>query len=68
MSTTLDVQLSEDQAAKLRAAADRAGISVEAAALKAIDEYVNRHTRRRDKIIEQVFTEDTELFRRLAGG
>jgi len=41
---------------------------VEAAALKAIDEYVNRHTRRRDKIIEQVFTEDTELFRRLAGG
>ena len=34
--------------------------------LKAIDEYVDRRAQRRDEIIEQIFTEDAELFRRLA--
>ncbi|MDQ1307638.1 MAG: hypothetical protein QG671_3471 [Actinomycetota bacterium] len=35
-------------------------------ALRAIDEYVNRRTQRRDAIIEQIFTEDAGLFDRLA--
>ena len=39
---------------------------MQAAALKAIDDYVDRRTRRRDEIIVQIFTEDAELFRRLS--
>jgi hypothetical protein len=39
---------------------------MQAVALKAIDEYVDRRMQRRDEIIEQIFTEDAELFRRLA--
>ena len=62
----MTLRLSEEQAAKLRAAAERDGVSMQAAALRAIDEYVDRRAQRREKIIEQIFTEDAELFRRLA--
>jgi predicted transcriptional regulator len=64
MATTL--RLTEEQTAKLRATAEREGVSMRAVALKAIDEYVDRRMQRRDEIIEQIFTEDAELFRRLA--
>lgn len=39
---------------------------MQAVALKAIDEYVDRCATRRAEIIEQIFAEDAELFRRLA--
>mgnify|MGYP006995645327 FL=1 len=39
---------------------------MQTAALKAIDDYVERRTQRRDEIIEQIFTEDAQLFDRLA--
>ena len=62
----MTLRLTEEQTAKLRATAEREGVSMPAVALKAIDEYVDRRMQRRDEIIEQIFTEDAELFRRLA--
>lgn len=62
----MTLRLSEEQAAKLRATAECEGISMQAAALRAIDDYIDRRTRRRNEIIEQIFTEDADLFRRLA--
>jgi len=62
----MTLRLTEDQTVKLRATAEREGVSMQAVALKAIDEYVDRRMQRRDEIIEQIFTEDAELFRSLA--
>ena len=62
----MTLRLTEEQTAKLRATAEREGVSMQAVALKAIDEYVDRRMQRRDEIIEQIFAEDAELFRRLA--
>jgi predicted transcriptional regulator len=62
----MTLRLTDEQTAKLRATAEREGVSMQAVALKAIDEYVDRRMQRRDEIIEQIFTEDAQLFRRLA--
>lgn len=62
----MTLRLSDEQTAKLRATAEREGLSMQAVALKAIDDYVDRRTQRRQEIIEQIFTEDAGLFRRLA--
>lgn len=62
----MTLRLTEEQTAKLRATAEREGVSMQAVALKAIDEYVDRRATRRAEIIEQIFAEDAELFRRLA--
>lgn len=62
----MTLRLSAEQTAKLRAAAEREGVSMQTAVLRAIDEYVDRRTQRRDAIIEQIFTEDAGLFDRLA--
>jgi predicted transcriptional regulator len=62
----MTLRLSEEQTAKLRATAEREGISMHTAALKAIDDYVSRRTHRRDEIIEQIFAEDAALFDRLS--
>jgi predicted transcriptional regulator len=62
----MTLRLSEEQTAKLRATAEGEGISMQTAALKAIDEFVSRRTQRRDQIIEQIFTEDAALFDRLS--
>ena len=62
----MTLRLSDEQTAKLRAAAERDGISMHAAVLKAVDDYLDRRTARRDEIIERIFTERADLFRRLA--
>jgi predicted transcriptional regulator len=62
----MTLRLTEEQMAKLCATAESEGVSMQAVALKAIDEYVDRRMQRREEIIEQIFTEDAELFRRLA--
>ena len=62
----MTLRLTDEQTAKLRATAEREGVSMQAVALRAIDEYVDRRAARRKQIIEQIFTEDAELFRRLA--
>ena len=62
----MTLRLSEEQSAKLRAAAEREGISMQALVLKAVDDYLDRRTARRDEIIERIFTERADLFRRLS--
>ena len=62
----MTLRLSAEQTDKLRATAEREGVSMQTVALRAIDEYVNRRTQRRDAIIEPIFTEDAGLFDRLA--
>ncbi|MCH9734095.1 MAG: CopG family transcriptional regulator [Actinomycetia bacterium] len=62
----MTLRLSAEQTEQLRAAARREGISMQAAALQAIDDYVGGRSRRRDELIEQIFTEDAALFERLA--
>lgn len=62
----MTLRLSDEQTSKLRAAAERDGISMHALVLKAVDDYLDRRTARRDEIIERIFTERAELFRRLS--
>jgi len=62
----MTLRLSDEQTAKLRAAAERDGISMHAAVMKAVDDYIDRRTARRDEIIDRIFTERADLFRRLS--
>jgi len=62
----MTLRLSDEQTAKLRAAAERDGVSMHAAVLKAVDDYLDRRTARRDEIIERIFTERADLYRRLS--
>ena len=62
----MTLRLSEEQTAKLRETAEREGVSMQAAALKAIDEYVNRRSQRRDEILARIVAEHDGLLRRLA--
>ncbi len=62
----MTLRLSEEQTAKLRATAEREGISMHAAALKAIDDYVERRTQRRDESLARIVKEHAGLLRRLA--
>lgn len=62
----MTLRLSEQQTARLREAAAREGLSMQAAALKAVDEYINRRAARRDALLAQILTEDAEVLRRLA--
>ena len=63
----MTLRLSEEQTAKLRAAAERDGISMHAVVLKAIDEYIDGRTARRDEILARIVKEHDGLLRRLAG-
>lgn len=56
----------DEQTERLRKAAAREHTSMHAIALKAIDEYTTKHTRRRDEIIARVLEEDAGLLKRLA--
>ena len=62
----MTLRLSEEQTAKLRAAAERDGISIHAAVMKAVDDYLDRRTARRDEILARIVTERADLLRRLA--
>ena len=66
MGMAMTLRLSEEQTAKLRATAEREGISMQAVALKAIDQYVDGRARRRDEILADIVTTRAELLRRLA--
>ena len=59
-------RLSEEQTAKLRAAAERDGISMHAAILKAVDDYLDRRTARRDEMLGRIVQEHEGLLRRLS--
>ncbi len=62
----MTLRLSEEQTAKLRAAAERDGISMHAAILKAVDDYLDRRTARRDEMLGRIVQEHEGLLRRLS--
>lgn len=62
----MTLRLSEEQTAKLREAAERDGISMHAAVLKAVDDYLDRRTARRDEILGRIVKDHDGLLDRLA--
>lgn len=62
----MTLRLSDEQTAALRDAAAREGISMQAAALKAIDDYLSRRTANREEILAQMMNDHGGLFERLA--
>ena len=62
----MTLRLTEEQTAKLRAAAERDGISMHAAVLRAIDNYIERRTARRDEILGRIVKDHDGLLQRLA--
>jgi len=62
----MTLRLSDEQTAKLRAAAERDGVSMHAAVLKAVDDYLDRRTARRDEMLARIVEEHGGLLQRLA--
>jgi predicted transcriptional regulator len=62
----MTLRLSEEQTARLREAAARDGLSMQAAALEAVEEYINRRAAMRDALLARILTEDAGVLRRLA--
>ena len=62
----MTLRLSEDQSAALRKTAQSQGISMQEAALAAIDEYISKRQARLQSVLERIATEDKELLERLA--
>lgn len=61
----MTLRLSDDQAAALRAAAEREGRSMHETVVIAIDEYVSKREKRRDALIAKIVEEDREVLDRL---
>lgn len=62
----MNLRLSDEQSAALRKTAAQDGISMQEAALAAIDAYIARRGQRLRDAIQKVATEDAELLKRLA--
>jgi predicted transcriptional regulator len=62
----MTLRLSDDQSAALRKTAQSQGISMQEAALAAIDEYITKRRARLQSVLERIATEDKELLDRLA--
>jgi uncharacterized protein (DUF1778 family) len=62
----MNLRLSPEQAKALKRAAAEDGISMQEAALRAIDTYTSRRRNKLLKGIEKVKTQDAELLQRLA--
>ena len=62
----MTLRLSDEQTEALRKAAAEDGISMQEAALRAVDAYANRRQARLYAAIERIKTEDAELLKRLA--
>ena len=62
----MTLRLTEDQTARLREAAAREGLSMQAAAVKAVEEYVDRRAARRAALLAQILDEDAAVLKRLA--
>ncbi|HEX9833567.1 MAG TPA: CopG family transcriptional regulator [Mycobacterium sp.] len=62
----MTLRLTEDQTARLREAAAREGLSMQAAAVKAVEEYVDRRAARRAALLAQILDEDAGVLERLA--
>ena len=66
LAMAMTLRLSDKQSAALKRTAEQAGISMQEAALQAVDEYINRRQKRLSDAISRVKNEDQELLRRLA--
>ena len=62
----MNLRLTEEQSQALREVASQQGISMQEAALTAIDEYIARRGQRMKSAIERVLSEDQELLNRLS--
>ena len=62
----MNLRLSTEQSEALKKAAAEDGISMQEAALRAIDAYTSRRREKLLKGIEKIKTQDAELLRRLA--
>jgi hypothetical protein len=62
----MNLRLSAAQSKALKKAAEEDGISMQEAALRAIDDYTSRRKKLIKGTIEKIRTEDAELLRRLA--
>ena len=62
----MNLRLSAEQTAGLRAAAEQDGVSMQEAALAAVDAYISRRPQRLADAIARVAKEDAELLDRLA--
>ena len=62
----MNLRLSPEQSEALKKAAAEDGISMQEAALRAIDAYTSRRREKLLKGIEKIKTQDAELLRRLA--
>jgi hypothetical protein len=62
----MNLRLSDEQTQALREFAAREGISMQEAALTAIDEYLSQRNERLKSAIERIKSEDRELLDRLA--
>jgi hypothetical protein len=62
----MNLRLTPEQTAGLRAAAEQDGISMQEAALAAVDAYISRRPQRLTDAIARVAIEDAELLHRLS--
>ncbi len=62
----MNLRLTDEETAALRARADKEGRSMQEVARQAIDEYVSERPKRLGVAIERVRTEDAELLERLS--
>jgi predicted transcriptional regulator len=62
----MTLRLTEEQAQRLRETAAREGLSMQAVAVKAVEEYTNRRAEMRAALLDQVLTEDAGVLSRLA--
>ena len=62
----MTLRLSDEQSAALKRIAAQEGISMQEAALKAVDDYLTRREKRLGDVIRRVKNEDQELLHRLA--
>jgi predicted transcriptional regulator len=62
----MTLRLSDKQSKALRKVAESQGISMQEAALAAVDEYTSKRQARLSAIIERIRTEDAELLDRLS--
>jgi len=65
-SMAMNLRLSQEQSDALKKAAAEDGISMQEAALRAIDAYTSRRREKLLKGIEKIKAQDAELLRRLA--
>lgn len=61
----MTLRLTEEQTERLRATAEREGESMQAIAVRAIEEYTTRRVARRDELLQQIVAEDADVLRRL---